>query len=102
MNPLDRKLSSIFKALAKSQERTPKRERAGSDFRQIRLHISEPGPGAILDELYRDISAAPGERRKLIASEAAGVVQDLRDRGFVDTASWLFARWQVSLAELGL
>src|SRR6266480_64803 len=102
MNPLDRKLSAIFRTLAKSPHGTVMRERASSDFRQVRPRVGESGPGTLFDELFRDVSAAPEAQRKLVTPEADEIVRDLRDRGFVETATWLFGWWQGSFSEMQL
>jgi hypothetical protein len=94
MNPLDRKLTTVFKALLKGPAEGSKRERAGKDFREVRSRVVDAELGQTLDGLFAKFSVPPAERVKPDAAVVFEIVGALRDRGFVSAPALLFKHWR--------
>ena len=94
MNPFDRKLTSVFKALIKSPALGPKRDKAGKEFREVRSRVVDTGFGETLDRLFASFSTPPTERPKPEAADASKIIAALRERGFVESAAMLFLQWR--------
>ena len=94
MNPLDRKLMTVFKALLTGSAEGPKREKAGKDFRELRSRVMHTELEQTLDDLFVKLSTPPAERAKPDAPEAFKVIGLLRERGFVEAPAYLFLHWR--------
>ena len=93
MNPLDRKLATVYKALLTGAPDEQKRQKASKEFGQIRGRVVDAELGRRLELLFAEFPSPPGERRKFEAAESQEIIRDLLKRGFVETAALLFVVW---------
>ncbi len=101
MNPLDRKLAGVLKALNIAKV-SAKVETAGKDYRQIRGRVVDERIGGLLDDLFGEFSKPADQRSRPDATRATEMLNELRSREFVDTARVLVVAWMDALAQLPL
>ena len=82
MNPLDRKLAAVFKALNKGAQDEHKKQKASKEFGQIRGRIVDEALGKRLELLFSEFSRLTGGRRTLEAAELQEIIRDFLKRGF--------------------
>jgi hypothetical protein len=93
MNPLDRKLADVFRALTKRTHDSSDRQKVSKNFQEIRERIVDNALCERIDLLFTDFSRPVAERYKPVAKEALESIRALRDRGFSETAALLFSAW---------
>jgi len=94
MNPLDRKLTTVFKTLTNRSSLDTKPQNALKDFRELRSRVVDSDLLQTLDGLVANFSAAPTEQTKPAAPEAFKVIMELRQRGYVEAPALLFLHWR--------
>ena len=97
---LDRKLSGVFKALLKGSQDGGKEEKARKDFGAVCERVVDATFSGDLKRLFDAFRVHAAQRMRRDAEESLACVLDLRDRGFVETASILFFEWREVLASL--
>jgi len=102
MNPFDRKLAGVFKALAKGTPDDAKAQKANKDFRNVHERVVDDALGAKIDFLFKDFSRPLAERHKPAPEEAVESVCALRDKGFSETAAFAFSVWHDATEKLSL
>lgn len=102
VNPIDRKLMTILKALLKGPFDGPKREKVGKEFRDVRARVVDAELGRILDDVFAEYSGPPGNRTDPTLEQTAKRLGALRARGLVETAAFLFAQSAAIMAMLKL
>jgi hypothetical protein len=97
-NVIDCKLVVVFKALLKGASEGPKREKAVKKFHELRSRVVDIEFGRLLDGLFAEFSTPPTGRANPSAEQAAKTLGELRARGFVEVAGFLFRQWRDVMA----
>lgn len=92
VNPLDKKLSSILKSLAKSKDLTS-RAKAEKDYVHVRSRIGDDWLRSVIAELVRTFGEPASGRPTPSPEHGRGIITDLRNREFTSTSSFLFQSW---------
>ena len=90
MNPLDRKLAAVFKALNKGAQDEHRKQKTSKEFGQIRGRVVDESLGKRLELLFSEFSRPPAQRRRLEVAESQTIIRDLLNRSFVETSALLF------------
>lgn len=90
---LDRKLSSIFRVLLNGPLDDTRAEKVQKDFGAVSKRMMDVSFRETLGGLFDDFSQPAVQRRRRDAAESFACVLQVRDRGFVQTASRLFVAW---------
>jgi hypothetical protein len=101
-NPADKKLAGILKVFIKGTKEAPARQKVEKDFQAVRSRVADTVLGAVLDSLFRSLSAPADQSKKPEAAQATATVRALYDRQFVLSAAVLFIIWQDVLSVLPL
>lgn len=93
-NPVDRKLVTVFKVLFKGTSDSSKREKVGKEFRELRNRMLDAELGRLLDGLIAELSDPQSSRSRPNTDQAAKTLGELRARGLVESAAFLFLKWR--------
>ena len=99
---LDRKLSSVFKALHKRQPDGSKGDTTHKEFSVVRERMVDDGFRRTLDHLFADFVCTSEQRPKHSTEAALGYVREFRNQGFMETAALLFVAWREVLSGVSL